>query len=136
MDMLNWWKGMENALDAASLRQQVIANNIANAGSPNFKAQRVAFEEEMQKAYAAKQGEEGLDVRPVGMEDDGDFKIGGAKNSWEFTKGKLENTEQKVDIHQEMVNLAKNQMYYNMVSDKMGGMIKGLMGVIDQLERR
>ena len=32
------------ALDAASLRQQVIAANIANAGRPDFEAQRVSFE--------------------------------------------------------------------------------------------
>ena len=35
---------LTTALDAAAIRQQVIANNIANANTPGFQAQRVSFE--------------------------------------------------------------------------------------------
>lgn len=35
---------LSSALDAASLRQQVIAANIANAGRSDYAAQRVSFE--------------------------------------------------------------------------------------------
>ena len=35
---------VSTALDAASLRQQVIATNIANAGRTDYAAQRVSFE--------------------------------------------------------------------------------------------
>ena len=35
------------ALDAASLRQQVIATNIANAGSSNFQPMQVSFEQHL-----------------------------------------------------------------------------------------
>jgi len=35
---------VSTALDAASLRQQVIASNIANAGRSDYAAQRVSFE--------------------------------------------------------------------------------------------
>jgi flagellar basal-body rod protein FlgB len=35
------------ALDAAWLRQQVIANNIANVNTPGFSAKRVSFEEHL-----------------------------------------------------------------------------------------
>lgn len=34
---------LSTALDAAVIRQQVIANNIANANTEGFKAQRVSF---------------------------------------------------------------------------------------------
>lgn len=132
MDVLNWWKGMENALDAASLRQQVIANNIANAGSPNFTAQKVAFEEELQKAAAGDKGD--LDIRAVSLDGSDDKAIGGGLN-WQTIKPKVVNSGEKVDIHQEMANLTKNQIYYNMVSDKIGGMMKGLIGIVDQLQR-
>ena len=37
------------ALDGLSLRQQVTANNIANVDTPNFKAQQVSFEEQLQQ---------------------------------------------------------------------------------------
>lgn len=35
---------ISTALDAASLRQQVLASNIANAGRPDYVAQSVSFE--------------------------------------------------------------------------------------------
>jgi flagellar basal-body rod protein FlgB len=41
------------ALDAASLRQQVIANNIANAGIPDFQPLRVSFEERLSALAAS-----------------------------------------------------------------------------------
>lgn len=41
------------ALDAASLRQQVIAANIANAGRPDDAAQRVRFSAELTRAGEA-----------------------------------------------------------------------------------
>lgn len=135
MDLLSWWKGMENALDAASLRQQVIANNIANAGTPNFSAQRVAFEEELQKAVASND-DGGIGVRPVSMEEQGNNANAKGGIDMNAIHGRVENTGGKVDIHQEMANLAKNQLYYSMVTDKIGGMMKGFMGIIDQLERR
>jgi flagellar basal-body rod protein FlgB len=40
------------ALDAASLRQQLIANNIANAGVPDFQPLRVSFEEQLSALMA------------------------------------------------------------------------------------
>jgi flagellar basal-body rod protein FlgB len=36
---------LERGLDACSLRARLIANNIANADTPNYKAQRLSFEE-------------------------------------------------------------------------------------------
>jgi flagellar basal-body rod protein FlgB len=41
------------ALDAAWLRQQVIANNIANVNTPGFSAKRVSFEEHLTKFLLA-----------------------------------------------------------------------------------
>lgn len=44
--------GIESALDAVSLRQQVTANNIANMNTPGFKAARVEFEANLARAFA------------------------------------------------------------------------------------
>jgi len=41
---------MKGALDALSLRQRVIADNIANVNTPGFRAGRVQFEDELAKA--------------------------------------------------------------------------------------
>ena len=140
MDILNWWKGLENSLDAAALRQKVIANNIANAGNPNITTQAVSFEDQMKKALAAEDGEGDLGMRPVSLEEGAagmeDFNIKTEKGSWRFTRPKVYNTGKQVDVNQEMVNLAKNQIQYNMLVQKTGGMMKGFMNIIDQLDRR
>lgn len=41
---------LERSLDAASLRQQVISNNLANANTPGYKASHVVFESLLQQA--------------------------------------------------------------------------------------
>ena len=41
---------MSSALDALSLRQRVIASNIANVQTPGYLAQRVEFEDALTKA--------------------------------------------------------------------------------------
>lgn len=45
--------GIESALDAVSLRQQVTANNIANMNTPGFKASRVEFESNLSRAMSS-----------------------------------------------------------------------------------
>lgn len=39
------FRALELGLDASSIRAHLISNNIANADTPNFKAQRLRFEE-------------------------------------------------------------------------------------------
>ncbi|MCE1247210.1 MAG: flagellar basal body rod protein FlgB [Firmicutes bacterium] len=129
MDIIGMFKNLENALDAASLRQQVIANNIANATNPSFKGQAVAFEDEFQKALDAKKGNDDLGgIRAVSLEDDG-FTIGGGGT--ESVRGKVVSTGRNVDMNQEMVQLAQNQIHYNMLADKLGGFMSSVQTVIE-----
>jgi len=129
MDIIGMFKNLENALDAASLRQQVIANNIANATNPSFKGQSVAFEDEFQKALDAKNGKDDLGgVQAVSLEDDG-FTIGGGGT--ESVRGKVVSTGKNVDMNQEMVHLAQNQIHYNMLADKLGGFMSSVQTVIE-----
>jgi len=51
------------ALGAAELRHQVIANNLANVDTPGFRAQRVVFEELL--AEALERGEGGVEPKVV-----------------------------------------------------------------------
>ncbi|MCD4782505.1 MAG: flagellar basal body rod protein FlgB [Candidatus Eremiobacteraeota bacterium] len=131
MDLIGMFKNLENALDAASLRQQVIANNIANASAPGFQSQGVAFEDELKKAMDDKDASEGLGgMRAVSLdEEDGDFRIGG--NRPEDVRAKVFNTGQNADMNKEMVNLSKNQIHYNMLADKLGGFMGAVQMVID-----
>lgn len=137
MDFVNIFKKYENALDAASLRQQVISNNIANASSPNFSGQTVAFEEELMKAMDARKSDKELGgVFAVSLEDgdDPDMAIGGGSEPGSV-RAKVMDTGQKVDLNNEMAGLAKNQIHYNMLSDGLGGFFKAINGVVDSLGR-
>lgn len=138
MDILNWWKPLENSMDAAALRQKVIANNIANAGNPNFQGKAVAFEEEMKKAIAAEEGE--MNIRPVSLDESQsdleNFNIKPEKGAWKKVRPRVYDTGKSIDINQQMVNLAKNQIQYNTLVQTTGGMMKGFVNIIDQIDRR
>lgn len=63
---------MRGALDAAALRQKVIADNVANAETPGFRPHEVAFEEFLNQATGGDatlpvvSTEGGLSLRPAG----------------------------------------------------------------------
>ena len=42
---------LEKALDASSLRQQVISDNMANANNPDYQAKAVKFDEHLREAF-------------------------------------------------------------------------------------
>ena len=80
------------ALDAASLRQQVIASNIANANVPGYTAKTVSFDTVMANAFGSAQGAT-LDAHVVPRLD-----AGGSPHA--------------VQIDGEMAELALNQLQY------------------------
>lgn len=49
---------LEKKLDAVWLRQQVIASNIANAGTPGYKSKSVEFESALERALSMDDGDE------------------------------------------------------------------------------
>jgi flagellar basal-body rod protein FlgB len=114
-------KDWKTHLDAAALRQQVIASNIANAGTPGFKGQAVSFEQEIQKALAAQ--DDDLYIAPVSLDEDPKSNgKGKPPNPSDVAKPKVYDTGQPVDMNMEMVNLAKNQMMYNaLLAERIGG---------------
>lgn len=133
MDIIGMFKGLENALDAASVRQQVISNNIANANTPNFRGQAVAFEDELRKAMDAKKAGSG-EVQLANFNEDlvdEEFRIEMGTTDPDRVRAKVFNTGMKVDINKEMVNIAQNQIHYNMLADKLGGFMSSVQMVID-----
>jgi len=111
----NQFKLLERSLDAANLRQTVIANNIANADTPYFKRSDVQFEEVLRKAMDGSIsklegrrtdprhihiGISGQEVKPAIVQDDSTV---------------MNNNLNNVDIDMEMALLAKNQLRYNTI---------------------
>ncbi len=63
---------MSSALDALSLRQRVIADNVANVQTPGYQARRVLFEDALASAVSSGNGRVGAEIaesREPGRED-------------------------------------------------------------------
>ncbi len=107
---------LQKGLDATSLRNKVISNNIANADTPGFKVSEVSFEDVLVSAMsnsdmALKTTREGHIQKTAS--DIGDVEPEAVK--LENTSYRLD--ENNVDIEAQMVALSKNSLqYYTLVS--------------------
>lgn len=101
-------------MDTASLRHRVIAQNVANVNTPNYKRLEVAFEGELAKALGHTGGTG--HVVPKVIETDNPERVDG-------------NT---VDIDREMGDLTKNALLYQAISQilasRLGSMRSAISG--------
>ena len=118
------------ALSAASLRHEVLSNNIANVNTPNFKRSHVRFEDLLKQ-------ELGLDREPlmkVVRTHDRHLPIafhGKVRPVIEQDAGtNMRLDGNNVDIDIEMAEVAKNQLYYSALATAVGGHISKLKSVI------
>ncbi len=107
---------LDMAADAAWLRNETIANNIANATTPNYKRQDVTFELELERAMTGSNTKslverakdirlDRIDIRTYDDSDDFSYRLDG----------------NNVDIDTENVILAKNQLKYNALIESIQG---------------
>lgn len=110
---------LEKALDAATLRQQVISNNIANVNTEGYHPESVCFETKM-KALVKEAA-------------DDDPNSGGWPSGFQLAslQPTIQSEGGKVDINREMGNLAKNQILYNALAQKLSGYLGALKYVVD-----
>lgn len=116
---------LEGALHAASLRQQVLANNIANVDTPYFKRSDVTFEKLLSQAIGPGSGKS-LTGR---LTDTRHIPIGASALPVKpriVTEGKtaINNNRNNVDIDKEMALVAENQMRYNLYVQQLNHEIK------------
>ncbi len=116
---------LQSALDASSLRQQVISNNIANADTPGFKAQQVAFEDLLKQHLSNQSNFVGnrTDPRHIVI---GDPTVGPTPQIVENTDTVMQNNGNNVDIDQEMTNLSKNGLWYYTLTQQLDSQFQQL----------
>lgn len=108
---------LKKALDASTMRQSAIADNIANANTKDYKAKAVVFEEELQRALRTGNVGEISKVSPTLVEEDATI-VGEDGNN--------------VDLEQEMVMMAKNQLLYNTLVQQTSRKLSNLSYVISE----
>jgi flagellar basal-body rod protein FlgB len=106
---------LENAMGGASVAHGAIANNIANAATPNFQRSDVSFKDALARSEAST-GDP--NVFPLETNDARQIGIGGQAEAEPFSvTTTLDDTQQmradgsNVDIDQEMAKLSLNSTY-------------------------
>ncbi|WP_018130241.1 flagellar basal body rod protein FlgB [Effusibacillus pohliae] len=112
----------ERTLDAASLRQKELANNIANVDTPNFKRSDISFESTLQAYLEQKNA-------PIQLLQTDPRHIPAGPRSISQIQPEIivenstavNNNGNNVDIDSEMTQLAVNQIKYNAVVQLISG---------------
>lgn len=116
--MFNHINLLEKSLDVAWLRNETIAQNIANADTPNYKSKHVEFETMFRQAL-----EDGNTV-PTKTTRSGHFVITPSDplkvdaSVVSETHHTMRMDGNNVDIDQEMVEMAENTIQYNTLIQK------------------
>jgi len=106
---------LRKALDATSLKHQVLADNIANVNTPGFKRSDVVFQQELKVALFAQQG-----VLPLATTDKAHFQVP-VNVSVSDVKPRVimhndtisRNDLNNVDVDLEMSKVAENTILYS-----------------------
>ncbi|WP_426447110.1 flagellar basal body rod protein FlgB [Paenibacillus sp. S-38] len=120
---------LERSLDAAALRQKVIADNVANVDTPNFKRSDVRFEELLQQEMNGG-GLVGKRTDAKHIPINQTSTTAGTPQVVQDTETFMNNNQNNVDIDYEMALMAKNQLRYNVMVQQVNGEIKKLRTAI------
>lgn len=117
---------LENALNYSSTKQKVIAQNISNADTPNYKSKDVSFKSALQSAMDNSMTTKKSDVRHFDLKGNASSNIAITTNQ----NTSYNNNGNNVDIDKEMSELATNQIYYNALVERINGKFQTLQSVI------
>jgi flagellar basal-body rod protein FlgB len=109
--------GLQRAMSGAQLRQQVLANNLANANTPGFKRSDVDFHDALAQAF---------DRGNVTTSDLNAIQFGVNTDSG----NSMQADGNDVDVDAEMSNLAQNSLDYQALTSVLTSRIKILQTAI------
>ena len=112
---------LKRTLDVSNMRQGVIANNIANVETPDFKRSDVSFESELGRALASEENQGGLQAktsseRHIDFNKPLDYRNVSPRINLDYLTT-AKNNGNNVDIEVEEMNALKNQMRYELVME-------------------
>ncbi len=130
MQVINLCK---SALDAAWVRQRVIADNIANVNTPGFKRSKVLFEDKLKEALNEKGKIEAITT------EERHIKFSGYNNPT-FVSPQIivendtiyRNDKNNVDINEETAALAKNNILYEALITRISQKLKAIKSLVSE----
>ncbi len=129
-------KFLEKGLDAAVVRRSTIANNIANVDVPGFKRSSVSFEATLKRA---------IEKEASDAEREQFARTNDPRHIHFFQKPDLDqvkpvvhtdylssmrNDGNNVDMEEEITDLARNQMQYSLLIERIGGAFRTWNGLL------
>jgi flagellar basal-body rod protein FlgB len=102
---------LHSALNASSLRQQAISNNLSNAETPGYKAKQVVFEDILKQQISKQSNFVGKRTDSRHLEIGKQTYIPSAQTV-EDTQTVMQNNGNNVDVDGEMTQMGKNALWY------------------------
>lgn len=130
--MAGWLDGpilnvLQKGLSASNLRQQVLADNVANVDTPNFKRSDVDFQAVLKTAMGDNNGDLALKLtaprQMLGVTEGSGSGIVTDQSISMRTDGN------NVDIDREMSNVAENGLYYDSLTKALSSQL-GLLRLV------
>lgn len=114
--MAGWLDGrilnvLQKGLEASSMRQHVLSNNVANIDTPNFKRSDVDFQAVLSTVLGERN--ENLDMKLTSIQHIPGLADRGGAGVVMDQSTSLRNDGNNVDVDREMTNVAENGLYYN-----------------------
>ena len=128
---------LQKALSAASLRHKVISNNIANVNTPKFKRSEVSFEDQLATAMDSKSTSGSTLLartheRHLPLQAKSQTSVLNVEPTVNaITANSFRTDDNNVDIDSEMAGLAKNNIYYNAVTDQISKYFSNIKSAIN-----
>ncbi len=119
---------LQNALNLRAHRQQVLASNIANADTPNYKAQDIDFAKELQRAQGVQAGNLNLSATSSGHMQ----SSGGTLNAQALYRATVQPSidGNTVDMDVERAQFADNAIHYQFLLDRINSKGRTLLSAI------
>ena len=120
---------ISKALDGSAKRGELIANNLANVSTPGYKRQDIDFKSALKKEINSSDSKVTLSRTNAKH-----IPFSKQYSSAQVTenKGNHRNDGNSVNIDVEMAELAKNSMYYNVMTRRASGHFSKINQVIQQ----
>ncbi|MEC9490832.1 MAG: flagellar basal body rod protein FlgB [Halanaerobiales bacterium] len=116
------------ALDGSARRGNLIANNLANISTPGYKRQDINFKSALKKEMGSTSS---INLKTTSS-DHIPFSRQYASVEVSQNNRNYRNDENSVDVEVEMAEMAKNTIYYNVMSKRAAGHFSVLNQVIQQ----
>lgn len=122
------FKFMQDALNLRAYRQQILASNIANADTPNYKARDIDFAKELQRAQGVQAGRLGMAATSANHLQ----ASGGMLNAQALYRTPVQPSidGNTVDMDVERAQFADNAIHYQFVLDHISGKMKTMLAAI------